>query len=222
MQLSPPGQRVLGCLIEKALATPNQYPLSVNALQAACNQLTGRDPVTDYDEATVRDGLDDLKAHQLVKAEYARGSRTPRYAHRLPEQVDLDEAQVAVLALLLLRGAQTPGELRSRSERLHAFADLAAVDVTLTSLAEHRFGALVEVLPRQPGHKEARWRHLLGGVPPTTSIMDAPPPATAISNPDTLVQLRAEVGALRAEVQQLRDEVAALRTARPALDDAHE
>jgi uncharacterized protein len=221
MQLSAPGQRVLGCLIEKALATPNQYPLSINALQAACNQLTGRDPVTDYDEATVRSGLDDLKAHQLVKAEYARGSRTPRYAHRLPEQVDLDEAQVAVIALLLLRGPQTPGELRSRSERLHAFPDLGAVDATLTALAEHRFGALVEVLPRQPGHKEARWRHLLGGEAPAATAAEAPPPAAA-ADPEVLVQLRADVGALRTETEQLRAEVAALRAAVSALEDRHE
>lgn len=162
MELHPAAQRVLGCLVEKALATPQQYPLSLNALRNACNQTTGRDPVVDYDDEDVRTGLDELKGHQLVRTEYARGSNTPKSAHRLAEQLDLDEAQQALLGLLLLRGPQTIGELRSRSDRLHAFASRELVEAVLQSLAAHRFGALVELQERRPGQKEARWAHLLG------------------------------------------------------------
>lgn len=166
MELSPTGQRVLGCLVEKALATPQQYPLSVNALRTACNQTTGRDPVVDFSDEDVRAGLDDLRTLQLMRTEYARGSRVPKYAHRLMDLLDLDEAQQAVLALLLLRGPQTVGELRSRAERMHAFGSRELVEAVLGSLAAHRFGALVELQPRQPGQKEARWAHLLGpGLP---------------------------------------------------------
>lgn len=162
MRLSPQGQRVLGCLIEKALATPDQYPLSANALRTACNQTTGRDPIVDYTDEDVRAGIDDLKPHQLVKTEYARGSRVPKTAHRLGEQLDLDEAQQTVLGLLLLRGPQTPGELRSRAGRMHSFASVELVEAILGSLAAHRFGALVELREREPGRREARWAHLLG------------------------------------------------------------
>ena len=162
MDLSPEAQRVLGCLVEKALATPQQYPLSANALRTACNQTTGRDPVVDFDDEDVQAGLDDLKANQLVRTEYARGSRVPKTAHRLGEQLDLDDAQMATLALLLLRGPQTVGEIRSRSGRMHDFASLELVEAVLASLAAHRFGALVALQDRQPGQKEARWAHLLG------------------------------------------------------------
>ena len=165
MELTPAGQRVLGCLVEKAMATPQQYPLSLNALRTACNQTTGRDPVVAFDDDDVRAGLDDLKAHHLVRTEYARGSRTPKSAHRLDEQLDLDDAQMAVLALLLLRGPQTVGELRTRSDRMHAFASLELVDAVLQSLASHRFGPLVALQERRPGQKEARWAHLLGPAP---------------------------------------------------------
>lgn len=162
MELEPAAQRVLGCLVEKALATPQQYPLSLNALRNACNQTTGRDPVVDYADEDVRAGLDELKGHQLVRTEYARGSNTPKSAHRLGDLLDLDEAQQALLGLLLLRGPQTVGELRSRSDRLHPFSSRELVEAVLQSLAAHRFGALVELQERRPGQKEARWAHLLG------------------------------------------------------------
>jgi uncharacterized protein len=165
VRLSPQGQRVLGCLVEKALATPDHYPLSANALRNACNQTTGRDPIVDYADEEVRAGLDDLKAHELVRTEYARSSRVPKSAHRLGEQLDLDPAQQAVLALLLLRGPQTPGELRARAGRMHTFASVDLVEAVLGSLAAHRFGALVELCPREPGRREARWAHLLGDPP---------------------------------------------------------
>jgi uncharacterized protein len=165
VRLTPRGQRVLGCLVEKALATPDHYPLSVNALRNACNQTTARDPVVTYDDGDVRAGLDDLKAHELVRTEYARGSNVPKAAHRLGEQLDLDDAQQAVLALLLLRGPQTPGELRSRAGRMHRYASVELVEAVLGSLAQHRFGALVELCPREPGRREARWAHTLGDAP---------------------------------------------------------
>lgn len=165
MELTATGQRVLGSLVEKSLATPQQYPLSRNALQTACNQTTGRDPVVDYDEDDVRDGLEELKAHDLVRTEYARGSRVPKSAHRLSEQLDLDDAQQALLGLLLLRGPQTVGELRSRAGRMHDFASLDLVEAVLESLAHHRFGPLVALQERRPGQKEARWAHLLGPAP---------------------------------------------------------
>lgn len=165
MRLTPRGQRVLGCLVEKALATPDQYPLSLNALRAACNQSTGRDPVVDYDERDAQAGLTDLRQHELVKTEYGRSSRVPKSAHRLGEHLDLDVAQQAVTALLLLRGPQTPGELRSRAGRMHTFESVDAVEDVLTSLAEHKFGAMVRLLPKEPGRREARWAHDLGDPP---------------------------------------------------------
>lgn len=176
MRLSPRSQRVLGCLVEKALATPDHYPLSANALRAACNQTTGRNPVVDYADEDVRAGLDELKSLELVKTQYARGSRVPKSAHRLAEQLDLDEAQQAALALLLLRGPQTPGELRSRAGRMHAFGSVELVEAVLGSLAAHRFGELVRLYPREPGRREARWAHGLGGPDPAA---DAQPSGTA-------------------------------------------
>ncbi len=205
MDLTDEGQRTLGCLIEKELATPQQYPLSINALQAAVNQRNNRDPVVDWDEDAVRAGIEDLKRNELVKAVYARGSRTPKFAHRAAEQLDLDEAQLAVLSVLLLRGPQTPGELRVRTERLHAFASIEEVDATLSRLADHPLLTMVTVIPRQPGQKEARYAHLLGGDDPLDT-------ATASAHDDDAVDaLRAEVEALQAELEGLRAEVTRLR-----------
>jgi len=212
MDLTPPGIRVLGCLVEKAMATPQQYPLSVNALQGACNQLTGRDPVVDYDETTVRAGLDDLKQHQLVKAEYARGSRTPKYAHRLTDQLDLDDPQMALLGLLMLRGDQTVGELRGRAERMHIVGSLEEVDATLQALATHRFGPLVVLLPRAPGQKEPRWAHQLGGVAPVTDASADPgQPVTPPPPGGRIDRLEGDVAALRVAVADLADQVRVLR-----------
>lgn len=178
MRLTPRGQRVLGCLVEKALATPEQYPLSLNALRTACNQSTGRDPVVDYDERDVQAGLTDLRQHELVRTEYGRSSRVPKSAHRLGDHLDLDVAQQAVLALLLLRGPQTPGELRSRAGRMHTFESVESVETVLTALAEHRFGAMVRLLPKEPGRREARWAHDLGDAPAPEPAAAAPMSAT--------------------------------------------
>lgn len=169
MLLSEHGRRVLGCLVEKELATPDHYPLSANALRNACNQTTGRDPILELADEDVVTGLDELKAHQLVRTEYARGSRVPKSAHRLAEQLDLDEAQRTVLALLLLRGPQTSGELRTRAGRMYTFASVELVEAVLGSLAAHRFGSLVEQREREPGRRERRWAHLLGDEAPAAA-----------------------------------------------------
>jgi uncharacterized protein len=183
VRLSPQGQRVLGCLIEKSLATPDHYPLSANALRSACNQSTGRDPVVEYGDEDVRVGIDELKPHQLVKTEYARGSNVPKTAHRIGEQLDLDEAQQAVLGLLLLRGPQTPGELRSRAGRMYRYASVELVEAVLGSLAAHKFGALVEQRAKEPGRREARWAHLLGEEQPSDRDAGMAPATTGRYRP---------------------------------------
>jgi uncharacterized protein len=210
MQLTAEQVRVVGALIEKQLTTPQQYPLSVNALIAACNQTTNRDPVVSYSEDTVRDALVGLRDEGLTRTMYATGSRTPKYAHRLDEHFDLAPAQLAIMGLLLLRGPQTVGELRTRSDRAHPFSGLDEVEQTLQSLAEHPYGALVERLERRPGQKEARWRHLIG---PAVHAEPGEAPAQA-SSPAARTGLQAlveEVAALRQEVAQLRAELDALR-----------
>jgi uncharacterized protein YceH (UPF0502 family) len=155
--LDPVEQRVLGCLAEKEMSTPDAYPLSGNSLLAACNQTTNRDPVLALTAGQVEGALQTLMADLLVWRE--RGARVLRWKHQLDEKLRLDSAGKAILAELLLRGAQTPGELRGRSHRLHAFGGLGEVEGVLTELAAR---GLVAELPRQPGQKERRWRHLLG------------------------------------------------------------
>jgi uncharacterized protein YceH (UPF0502 family) len=164
VELSPQGQRVLGCLVEKALTTPGQYPLSDNALRTACNQSTGRDPVVEYDDADVQSGIADLRDHRLVRSEHTRGARVVKTAHRLEEVLGLTVPEQAVLALLLLRGPQTPGELRSRAQRMHAFAEVEEVEEVLAALAGRAGQPLAALLPREPGRREARWTQLLGPV----------------------------------------------------------
>jgi uncharacterized protein len=152
--------RVAGCLLEKQRATPDAYPLSLNALRLACNQATNRDPVVDYDEATVVEALRRTALRGWTRLASGAGSRARKYRHLLHEALDADDAELSLLAVLMLRGTQTPGELKQRTERLHGFADLAAVQETLGKLVER---AYVERLPRQRGQREERYRQLLGG-----------------------------------------------------------
>ncbi len=224
MKLTFEAQRVLGCLIEKQLTTPQGYPLSMNALQTACNQKTNRDPVVGFTPVDVQDGLDDLRDHECTKTFYARGSRTPKYGHLLDDLYGLTTDQVAVLGVLLLRGPQTVGELRLRTERMHAFEELEHVERTLRSLAEHRLEPLAVELPREPGKKENRWAHLLGTgdplvtdapqVPITTATAAASvptsPPATPA--PPSAPALEARIAALEADVADLRAQLAELRS----------
>ncbi len=223
MELTPPALRVLGALIEKELATPQGYPLSLNALRTACNQTTNRDPVVDYDEATVRAALDELSALDLVSAAYAARSNTPKYAHQLADYLEVGTDAVALLGVLMLRGPQTVGELRQRTDRLHAFADLGEVHRVLADLQHHPLQPLTAEVPRQPGQKEGRWRHLLGGAPGPDALgadglgddglgAHVPPAPAAGGHPAAGAGSAAtgEVAALREEVAELRDEVATL------------
>lgn len=151
--------RVLGCLLEKQQTTPDAYPLTLNALRLACNQATSRDPVVDYDEATVREAAQRLGQHGWTRLTSYHGSRTSKYRHLLDEALGISPDEQALLCVLMLRGPQTLGELKQRSERLHAFPDLASVEETLDRLTARELGRWLE---RRPGQKEARYAHLLG------------------------------------------------------------
>src|SRR5688572_9937680 len=154
--------RVLGSLVEKQLTTPEYYPLTLNALTAACNQKSNRDPVVSYDETTITGAVDSLRDKNLVYLFYGSNSRAVKYKHMVPSVYDLDEAGVAIIAVLLLRGPQTLGELRERTGRLHEFSGVGEVQETLDGLSR-RDDPLVVKLERQPGQKEARFAHLLSG-----------------------------------------------------------
>ena len=211
--LSPAEIRVLGCLLEKQRTTPDAYPLSLNALRAACNQSTNRDPVVDYDEATVRDALTRLGRRRWTRLTSSAGSRAAKFRHLLDEALPLSNADRAVLTVLMLRGPQTPGELKQRTDRMHAFADLGAINAALDSLISQE---LAVRLPRRPGQKEERYAHLLGGevregdggaaMPAVAApAADAPPPvAPPPPADDRLGRLEREVAALREELEQLR------------------
>jgi uncharacterized protein YceH (UPF0502 family) len=152
--------RVLGCLIEKQRTTPDQYPLSLNSLRLACNQATNRDPVVDYDEATIRAAIDHLSRRGWVRLASGPGGRVAKYRHLLDDALGRVPSQIALLAVLMLRGAQTPGELKQRVERLYPYSSLEDVQKALDALAAE---GLVERLPRRPGQSQDRWRQLLGG-----------------------------------------------------------
>jgi len=196
--------RVLGCLIEKESTTPDAYPLSLNALTTACNQKSSRDPVVDYVEAQVQGALDSLQGHGLARRISSSESRVLRFRHVAPDALRLDKPQTAVLAVLMLRGRQTVGELRQRSQRIYPFEQLAEVEEALQELSEKQPRALVRKLPRQPGTKDSRWMHLMADeedeeVAPAETISAAP---VRESGPD----LREEVGRLREELDALRAE----------------
>jgi uncharacterized protein len=182
--------RVLGCLIEKQRTTPDQYPLSLNALRLASNQSTNRDPVVDYDEATVRAALDRLGRRGWTRYASGPGSRAPKFRHLLGEALGLSEPQLAVLGVLMLRGPQTGAELRARSERLHRFASAAEVEAVLQELAERE---LAERLPRRPGEREERWRQRLGDGDDAAPQVAAPP---ASPLEERVADLEARIAAL--------------------------
>ena len=173
--LDPVAVRVLGALMEKEATTPEYYPLSLNALVNACNQKSNRQPVVEYDEDTVSDAIDGLRAVKLAVVITGSG-RVSKYAQRISESVNLGRREMAVLCVLLLRGPQTLGEIKDRSERMHAFADLEEVERALDKLAEWPDVPLVRKLPRQPGQKEVRYAHLLAGEP-AVQAEDAAPAA---------------------------------------------
>ena len=195
--------RVLGVLVEKQHTVPDAYPLTLNALAAGCNQKTSRDPVLDAADADVQEALDRLRALSLVVE--SSGGRVMRYAHNVERALGVPSQSVAILAALMLRGAQTVGELRINTERLHRFADVSAVEGFLSELAARPAGALVVELPRQPGTRETRWGHLLSGPPPEAARPDARPPSH--DDPPGL----SEVAALKADLARVEGEVAALK-----------
>ncbi len=170
--------RVLGCLIEKQRTTPDVYPLSLNALRLACNQSTNRDPVVEYDEPTIRQALERLDRKRWARLASGAGSRAAKYRHLLDETLVLDGPAISLLAVLMLRGPQTPGELKQRTERLHRFDSPAEIEATLQHLAERE---LVRRLGRRPGQKEDRWEQLLGSHDDDSSAETfAPPPRDSL------------------------------------------
>jgi uncharacterized protein YceH (UPF0502 family) len=197
--------RVLGSLIEKQRTTPDTYPLSLNALRAACNQSTNREPVVDYDEPTIRAALDRLARKSWARLASGPGSRTAKYRQLFDEALDLSPAESALLAVLMLRGPQTPGELKLRAERLHRFDSLPEIEAALDRLAGRE---LVQRVERRPGQKEQRYRHLLGELEPE--------PHAAAPDGDRLASVERELAGLRDELASLRAELAGLR---PRRDD---
>jgi uncharacterized protein len=201
--------RVLGALIEKEVTTPDYYPLSLNALVNACNQRSNREPVMDLGEDDVRQTLHGLENHGLAGAARGADGRVAKYEHHMGEAFNLSRAETALLCVLLLRGPQTPGELRGRAERLHRFEEIGDVTAGLEKLMT-REPALAAVLPRQPGTKESRYAHLLAGpVEAATWTVAAPAPVASTSSaPDErMVQLEAAVAELRQQVESLRAKI---------------
>lgn len=209
ISLDPVEARILGALIEKQMATPDYYPLTLNALVAACNQKTNRDPVMALDEAAVIRGLDGLRRRRLVWQVKTQGSRAPKYEHNLKDTADFSASELALLCELLLRGPQTAGELRGRSARLLEFGGLAAVEHTLQKLIAHERGPFVAELPRRPGHKENRFAHCFGPLEPEAG--SAEPASAAAPGPEApsaegIAALEQAVADLRQALEDLRAE----------------
>jgi len=205
MDLSREEVRVLGCLIEKQRTTPDAYPLSLNALRLACNQTTNRDPVVHYDEDTIRGALHHLGRRRFTRLASGHSSRASKYRHLLDDELRLDPAEQAVLAVLMLRGPQTPGELKQRTERMQPFAGVAELHEVLTRLIDRE---LVAELARRPGQKEERYRHRLSD----DSEDSQPEPAVAAGAVVPPPPRRDErLDRLEREVAELREQVATLR-----------
>jgi uncharacterized protein YceH (UPF0502 family) len=193
--------RVLGSLIEKQRTTPDAYPLSVNALRLACNQTTSRDPVVDYDEPTIRAAVERLSRRGWVRLTSGAGSRAAKYRHLFDEALEVSDAEISVLAVLVLRGPQTPGELKQRTERLHRFTSIGEVEDILDGLIARE---LVVHLERRPGQKEARYGHLLGG-----NVEPADPRAGTTEPVDRLAALEARVARVEQKLADLVEELGA-------------
>lgn len=194
--------RIVGCLIEKEATTPEYYPLTLNALVAACNQKSNRFPVVDYDEKTVQNALDDLREKNIVYVFYGSNSRVPKYKHILPKLLEIDRHEVAIICVLLLRGFQTIGELKERSQRIYEFESLNEVHQALDELRK-RDEPLILELPKQPGQKEARYAHLLSGEISAEAI------ATTAFTPTQARQ--DQIAKLESEIEELKSSFAALR-----------
>jgi uncharacterized protein len=223
MELTPVETRILGCLLEKERITPESYPLTLNTLVAACNQSTNREPVVGYDERAVEQGIDSLRQKQLAMIVHTASARVPKYRHRSPDQYELSTQETALLCVLMLRGPQTPGELRTRAERLGGPAALPEVEALLEGLARGD-APLVQSLPPRPGQKERRYVQLLSGPlqgvefepsPPSRSPSPVPVAPGASIEPDRslerLAALEAEMNSLKASLSALQAEFAAFR-----------
>ena len=215
VRLSAPEARVLGCLLEKQHTTPDAYPLSLNGLRLACNQSTNRDPVLEYDEAMIRDALHRLERRGLTRLASGAGSRAAKYRHLLAEALPMDDGEQAIMCVLMLRGAQTPGELKQRTERMHAFAALASVHETLERLIGR---GLATRLERRPGQKEERYEQLLSDSEQAAEDgrsgddLTAPAPRRP-TQPGVPAPAGADVELLGERVARLERELAALRAA---------
>ena len=211
--LTPPELRVLGSLLEKQRTTPDVYPLTLNALRAACNQSTNRDPVVSYDEETIRDALHHLGRRRWTRLTSGHGSRAAKYRHLLAEELDISPEEQAVLAVLMLRGPQTPGELLQRTERMFHFDGADALHAVLERLSERELAVRLE---RRPGQREERYAHLLGDEAPVDAApvayaapaAPAAPTAPAVDD-DRLARLEQEVAELREEIRSLREALGA-------------
>ncbi len=207
--------RVLGCLMEKELATPDYYPLTLNALTNACNQKSNRDPVVSFDEETVTYAVNGLRERKLIRQ--SNLSRVAKYEQIFAQEVKLVQSEQAIICILLVRGPQTIGEIRSRTERLYAFSDLEEVQKTITNLEDMQ---LVTALPRQPGRKESRYTHLLSGKPREKTVAtilrpkndDAPHSIKPNQAIDRIDELQKQIDELRQEMQKLHEEFAAFRS----------
>lgn len=215
LDLSEIEARVLGALIEKDITTPDYYPLSLNALVNACNQKNNRDPVMTLDEDAVRQAMSSLQQRRMAGPASGADSRVTKYEHRLQEVFNFDRREIALICVLLLRGPQTPGELRSRSERMYKFETLDDVQSSIQKVAD-RQPSLVRILPRQPGTKESRYMHLFSGdagIPsePVDSNRTPPSPSTSTLDQGRIEALESQVAALRQEVAELRKQLQEFR-----------
>jgi uncharacterized protein len=196
--------RVLGSLIEKQVTTPEYYPLTLNSLTLACNQKNNRNPVTSYSENQVSDALESLREKNLTYVFYGSTSRVPKYKHVMPEVMHLNHAEVALMCALMLRGPQTPGELRGNASRFHEFSTLEEVEETLNALISHDPEPLAVRLPRQPGQKEIRFAHLLNGEIDVEALAVEPAPVRRTTLEQRVEALAAEVESLKAQFEQFK------------------
>jgi uncharacterized protein len=215
IELDPHEARVIGCLIEKQITTPDQYPLSLNALTNACNQKSNRDPVMDLDEATVQRTVDALSRKHFIIEKSGFGSRVPKYQHRFCNTefgtLKFSEQELAIVVELLVRGPQTPGELRTRASRMAAFGDVSEVETALQNLSQRQDGPFVVRLARQAGRRDSQWAHLFGTSAPENvdtspaeaPVAQVPAPAQAASKDERIAKLEQEVQQLRADLDEL-------------------
>jgi len=210
LELSPVETRVLGALLEKERTTPEYYPLSLHALVVACNQTTNRDPIVSYDDRTVEQGLDRLREKKLAMLIHTAGARVPKYRHTLLDSYNLDAREVALLCVLMLRGPQTPGELRSRSERMCGPMTLPEIEKCLEELTSGG-DPLIRMIPARVGQKENRYVQLLSGEPDLESWITTPAPPAPASEKARIDTLESELEALKSEFRSLREDLAAFK-----------